>query len=264
MIAALLAAATVVWAGTPEEWSSTYDARLSQALGAEPSEAIAVYEALIAQIPADDDQRGEVLYWLGLARWSAGDFAGAKRSLASALPYRSSRARARGMLGRISLREQAIQALPFEQDFRLNPVPWVRGWERGTESDLGVTDGPDGRALQWRTELMDGQTDFIAFGLDTDGERVTSVAMRVRSESVPAKVRVVLEDADGRVWLSDKLTVRMGRWTELKLPVKSFQSAEGTTINPRSIASLTLQDLTALHTNARGENVLWLDDLSVR
>ena len=92
MIAALVAA-TVVWAGTPEEWSSTYDARLSQALGAEPSEAIAVYEALVAQIPAEEDQRGEVLYWLGLARWSAGDLAGAKRSLASALPYRSSRAR---------------------------------------------------------------------------------------------------------------------------------------------------------------------------
>ena len=263
MIAALVAA-TVVWAGTPEEWSSTYDARLSQALGAEPSEAIAVYEALISQIPSNEDQRGEVLYWLGLARWSAGDLAGAKRSLASALPYRSSRARARGMLGRISLRDQAIQSLPFEQDFRLSPTPWVRGWERGKESDLGVTDGPDGRALRWKTELMDGQTDFIAFGLDTDGERLTIASMRVRSESVPAKVRVVLEDNDGRVWLSDKCTVRMGRWTEIKLPIKSFQSADGASINPRNIASLTLQDLTALHTNARGENILWLDDLSVR
>jgi hypothetical protein len=53
--------------GSPEEWSSTYDARLSQALGAEPSEAIAVYEALVAQIPAEQEQRGEVLYWLGRA-----------------------------------------------------------------------------------------------------------------------------------------------------------------------------------------------------
>ena len=263
MIAALVAAA-VVWAGTPEEWSSTYDARLSQALGAEPSEAIAVYEALVAQIPAEEEQRGEVLYWLGLARWSAGDLAGAKRSLASALPYRSSRARARGMLGRLALREQAIQSLPYAQDFRLNTAPWVRGWERGKESDLRVTDGPDGRVLQWDTELMDGQTDFIAFGLDTDGERVTVVSFRVRSESVPAKVRAVLEDDAGRVWLSEKLTVRMGRWTELRLPVKSFQSADSASIDPRSIVSLTLQDLTALHTDARGENILWLDDLSVR
>ena len=247
MIAALVAA-TVVWAGTPEEWSSTYDARLSQALGAEPSEAIAVYEALVAQIPAEEDQRGEVLYWLGLARWSAGDLAGAKRSL----------------LGRIALREQAIQSLPYAQDFRLNTAPWVRGWERGKESDLRVTDGPDGRVLQWDTELMDGQTDFIAFGLDTDGERVTVVSFRVRSESVTAKVRAVLEDDAGRVWLSEKLTVRMGRWTELRLPVKSFQSAEAASIDPRSIVSLTLQDLTALHTDARGENILWLDDLSVR
>ena len=55
-------------AGSPEEWSSTYDARLSQALGADPSEAIAVFEALLAQIPATHAQRGEVLYWLGRAR----------------------------------------------------------------------------------------------------------------------------------------------------------------------------------------------------
>ena len=82
---------------------------------------------------------------------------------------------------------------------------------------------------------MDGQTDFIAFGLDTDGERVT-VVLRVRSEPVPAKVRAVLEDDAGRVWLSESHGAD-GSMDELRLPVGSFQSAESASIDPRSIVS---------------------------
>ncbi len=252
-------------AGTPEEWSSTYDARLSQALGAEPSEAIAVYEALVAQIPAKQEQRGEVLYWLGRARWSAGDLAGARKSLESSLAYRSSRARARTLLGRIALRDRSIENVPYAQDHRLNAEPWVRGWERGRDTDLSAGDGPDGRALQWNTKLEDGKTDFIAFGFNTDGARVSTLSLSIRSEAVPAKVRVVLEDESGGLWLSPKKTVRMGRWTEISLPLSAF-TAEDTTrrIDGRRLKSLTLQDLTALHTNSRGLNTMWLDDLSVR
>ena len=264
MLLAWLASLAVL-AGTPEEWSSTYDARLSQALGAEPSEAIAVYEALVAQIPAKQEQRGEVLYWLGRARWSAGDLSGATKSLESSLAYRSSRSRARSLLGRIALRDQAVETVPYAQDHRLNAEPWVRGWERGRDSDLSVEDGPDGRALQWKTKLEDGKTDFIAFAFNTDGAKVSNVSLNIRSEAVPAKVRVVLEDESGRLWLSPKKTVRMGRWTEISLPLTLF-TAEGTTarLDGRALKSLTLQDLTALHTNSRGLNTMWMDDLSVR
>ena len=45
------------FAGGPENWSSAYDARLSQAMGAKPSDAIAIYEALIAQIPQGEEQQ---------------------------------------------------------------------------------------------------------------------------------------------------------------------------------------------------------------
>jgi hypothetical protein len=251
--------------GSPEEWSSTYDARLSQALGAEPSEAIAVYETLVAQIPAEQEQRGEVLYWLGRARWSAGDLLGAKRSLESARSYRSSRARARSLLGRISVGEQAIRRLPYTQDHRLTPDPWVRGWERGQDADLVVEDGPDGRALMWSTKLEDGKTDFLVFGFDTDGVRVSSIEVSIRSEAAPAKIRVVLEDDQGRLWVSPRKTVRMARWTALNLPIGDFISEE-TRGQPdgRRLKSITLQDLTALHTNARGDNIMWLDDLRVR
>jgi hypothetical protein len=163
------------------------------------------------------------------------------------------------------LRDQAIQDLPFVQDYRLNTTPWVRGWERGKDSDLSVEDGPDGRALRWTTELADGQTDFLAFGFDTDRDRVSSISLSVRSEDVPAKVRVVLEDSDGQLWMSSKQTVRMGRWTELTLPIADFTSTgETKPLDARTLRSLTFQDLTALHTNSRGSNTIWIDDLTVR
>ncbi len=255
-------------AGSPEEWSSTYDARLSQALGADPSEAIAVYEALVAQIPATHDQRGEVLYWLGRARWSAGDLSGAKRSLESARGYQASRMRARSLLGRMDLKDRAVQALPFQQDFRLSTDPWVRGWERGQDSDLSVVDGDDGRVLQWKTVVVPGSEDFIGMQLDTDGDRISVVSMDLRTESLPAKVRVVLKDEAGRRWLSPLKTVGSGQWVTLDMPMKSFtgelDSASPGKPNGARLVSLLLLDQTAVHTAQEGKNAILVDNLIIR
>ncbi len=61
LIAILLGGLLNAFAGGAEDWSSQYNARLSQALGSEPSEAIAGYEALLAQVPQENPQRGDVL-----------------------------------------------------------------------------------------------------------------------------------------------------------------------------------------------------------
>ncbi len=255
-------------AGSAEEWSSTYDARLSQALGANPSEAIAVYEALVAQIPASHDQRGEVLYWLGRARWSAGDLAGAKRSLESARGYFSSRARARGLLGRMDLKERAIHDLPFKQDFRLSTDPWVRGWDRGQASDLSVIDGETGRMARWKTEVVPGVEDFLSMQFDTDGAKVRTVSMDLRTESLPAKVRVVLEDEEGRRWLSPVKTVGSGQWVNLQLSLSMFsdETNPGSSAAPsgESLAFLVLLDQTAVLTAQEGDNAIFVDNLVVR
>jgi len=255
-------------AGSPEEWSSTYDARLSQALGADPSEAIAVYEALVAQIPANHAQRGEVLYWLGRARWSAGDLSGAKRSLESARGYRATRMRARSLLGRLDLKERAVKRVPFQQDFRLSTDPWVRGWERGQDSDLSVVDGDAGRVLQWKTVVVPGTEDFLSMQLDTDGVRVSMVSMDLRTEPLPAKVRVVLTDRAGQRWLSPLKTVGSSQWVTLELPMSSFFSEPAASSpgapNGASLFSLVLLDQTAVHTAQEGKNAIFVDNLIIR
>ena len=253
-------------AGSPEEWSSTYDARLSQALGADPSEAIAVFEALLAQIPATHEQRGEVLYWMGRARWSAGDLGGAKRSLQSARGYRASRDRARGLLGRMDLKERAILKLPFQQDFRLSTDPWVRGWDRGQDSDLSVVDGEAGRFVRWDTEVVPGVEDFLMLQMDMDGARASIVSMDLRTETLPAKVRMVLEDESGQRWMSPLKTVGSGQWVTVQVPLTEFSDVSDSKRAPSgaNLVSLTLLDQTAVYTAQEGENAIFVDNLIIR
>lgn len=255
-------------AGGAEDWSSQYNARLSQALGSEPSEAIAVYEALLAQLPQNNPQRGDVLYWLGRARWSAGDITGAKQSLESARGYRNSRPRARILLGRLAAEEKAIRKIPYRQDFRLNTGPWVRGWERGREDDLSVHDGPGGRVARWMTEVQEGEDDFLIFGLDADGVKISQFGMRLWVDSMTTHVRILIEDDDGRRWTAPVQVIKAGAWQDVVLPLNEFVRADAPAAkgspDSRKLKWFIFRDVTAFHSAARGENTILVDDLSVR
>ena len=255
-------------AGGPENWSSTYDARLSQAMGAKPSDAIAIYEALIGQIPQGDEQRGEILYWLGRARWSAGDLEGARRSLESASRYRSARARVRILLGRMDAEKKAVERLPYRSKFRLSTDPWVRGWERGRSTDLALSDQDESRSLSWRTEVEEGESDFLIFGLHLDGERLSAIEVQVKSGTLQGRYRILLEDEDGQLWTTPVKSVPTDRWTKLNLPLADFVRADALTDRSRPdgkrLKWVILRDVTALHTDQRGENTLFMDNLLIR
>ena len=259
---------SVSFAGGAEDWSSQYNARLSQALGSEPSEAIAVYEALLAQLPQENPQRGDVLYWLGRARWSAGDLAGAKQSLESARGYRSSRPRARILLGRLAAEEQSIRSVPYRHDFRLDTGPWVRGWERGRADDLTVHDGPGGRVARWVTEVQEGEDDFLIFGLNVDGAKISQFSMRIWAENLATHVRILVEDDDGRRWTAPVNVIKPGAWQDVVIPLSDFVRADApaATGSPdsRELRWFIFRDVTAFHSAARGENAIMIDDLTVR
>jgi hypothetical protein len=255
-------------AGGPENWSSAYDARLSQAMGAKPSDAIAIYEALIAQIPQGDEQRGEILYWLGRARWSAGDLAGARRSLESASRYRSARARVRILLGRMDAEKKAVERLPYRAEFRLNTDPWVRGWERGRSTDLALADQDGTRSLSWRTEVEEGASDFLLFGMHLDDDRLSIIEVQMRSGSLQGRYRFLLEDEDGQLWTAPVQSVSTDRWTKVSLPLSEFVRADAQTDSSRpdgrKLKWVILRDVTSLHTDQRGENVLYIDNLVLK
>lgn len=255
-------------AGGPENWSSAYDARLSQAMGAKPSDAIAIYEALIAQIPQGDEQRGEILYWLGRARWSAGDLEGARRSLESASRYRSARSRVRILLGRMDAEKKAVERLPHRAEFRLTTDPWVRGWERGRSTDLSLSDQDKSRSVSWRTEVEEGESDFLIFGLHLDGDRLTSIDVQLRSASLQGRYRFLMEDEDGQLWTTAVKSVPTDRWTKISLLVSDFVRADAQTDRSRpdgrKLRWVILRDVTSLHTDQRGENILFMDNLVLK
>lgn len=255
-------------AGGPENWSSAYDARLSQAMGAKPSDAIAIYEALIAQIPQGDEQRGEILYWLGRARWSAGDLEGARRSLESASRYRSARSRVRILLGRMDAEKKAVERLPYRAEFRLSTDPWVRGWERGRSTDLSLTDQDESRTLSWRTEVEEGASDFLIFGLHLDGDRLNTIEVQLKSDTLQGRYRFLMEDEDGQLWTTPVMSVPTQRWTKVSLPLSDFARADALSDRSRpdgrKLKWVILRDVTALHTDQRGENTLFMDNLVIR
>jgi hypothetical protein len=257
------------FAGAAETWAAQYDARLTQAVSNDPSGAIAVYETLLAQMPQTDLMRGDVLYWLGRARWSAGDAQGARQSLESALEYRASRRRARVLLGRLSVSDKAIRKTPYKNDFRLNTGPWVRGWERGQDSDLAIEEGPGGRVLRWKTDLVEQLDDFIIMGMDTDGGPINQVFLRAQSKNVEMHLRILIEDETGRRWTAPVEIISPGAWSSVRLPLNAFMpadapAADGRTLNNTRVHRLILRDVTAYHTQDRGENVIYIDDFAIR
>jgi hypothetical protein len=237
-------------------------------MGASPSDAIAIYEALVAQIPQNDDQRGDVLYWLGRARWSAGDLAGARRSLESARQYRSARPRVRILLGRMDAEDKAVKTLPYAQEFRTSVDPWVRGWKRGKASDLKAVEDEEGTYARWATEVLEGKSDFVLFGISLDGVRLKQISMKLRSENLRGRYRILLEDDAGETWAAPLTSVATDRWTQVTLPIGSFlatdDSKRSTVPDPSRLKWVILRDVTSLHTDQRGTNALYIDDLSLR
>ena len=259
---------SVALAGGPLDWSSTYDARLSQAMGADPAEAIAVYETLVAQMSPEDAQRGDVLYWLGRARWSAGDLAGARRSLESAGEYPEAFARVRVLMSIMDAGAKAVSIVPSHFYFKASTDPWVRGWQRGQPKDLSVVDGPDGFSVRWATEVVDADSDFVIFGLSTDGQKVSTVSLRLRPENLQGRYRFLVEDEDGQRWTTSVQSVPTDRWVDVVLPVSRFVRADAPAVrgapNAARLKWFILRDVTALYTDQRGENALLIASLVVQ
>lgn len=270
MLLLLLALVLPAAATGPEAWASLYDGRLSQSMDRDTGAAIAIYETLLSGMPEGDPLRGDVLYWLGRARLASGDAAGAMETLGSAKSVWSSRSRARALLGRLLAQKQAVRVVPYLQDFRRGTQPWVRGWHRGRDADLIAEEGPGpgGRVVSWRTEVRDGEDDFLTFAVGTDGAPVSRIHLALRATEFPAVVRLVLEDVEGGRWEAPLVHVPTGAWTAVDLPLQRFvdpaRPGSRQRISGDRLRWVTLYEVTAEYAEDRGENHLLIDDLGLR
>jgi len=268
MIGLLLALALPAQAEGPEAWASLYDGRLSQSMDRDPSAAIAIYETLLSGMADNDPMRGDILYWLGRARMATGDMAGAMQTLGSAKQMWFSRSRSRALLGRLVAQQQAVRRMPYSQDLRQGTTPWVRGWERGRDEDLAIEKTTRGPVAAWRTEVRDGEDDFLTFAVQTDGAPMEAITLSVQASEFPAVVQLWLADDEGVRWRAPIVRVETGSWTDIDLAVTDFSDADDQegrgVVDGAKIQWVSLRDVTSRHAEDRGENRLMINGLSIK
>ncbi len=99
-------------AASPEVWAALHNGRMVAALEQDPAQAAAIYEVLLDHLTEENEPlRDELLFWLGQARFEAGNIEGAIEALSQAHSPEAA-----SMLGLIAVWADPVTALPYRSD----------------------------------------------------------------------------------------------------------------------------------------------------
>lgn len=253
----------------PETWEAINDGRLLEALGEDPNRAVDKYANALTYVPDDSAERPELMYWLGRARWTAGDVTGARAALHEALADPRWQDRAWAFLSRLEAQALAIEALPYHEDFTRSFGAIVRGWNRYGDGSLAKVEGvsPYGAAVQWSTTVREGETDFLYVAFHDLRRAPRTVRAFMRSLTFPAHVRFVAQDVHGRRWTGPVVVLSTTEWAPINLSLRDFVLEEdpqaGRMPPDADIRFLQIHDATAQQASDRGDNAILLDDFEV-
>lgn len=265
----LLLLATGLAQGGPEAWEAIHDGRLIEALGGDPSEAVLQYEQALSYLEEGDPDRPELMYWLGRARYTAGDIEGARTALRAALDDPRWQDRAWAFLSRVEARVHAVSKLPHQEDFSRSFGALVRGWTRFSEGGLERLDGvsPGGTALKWSTVVREGEPDFIYVFLKELRRPPRRIRIFMSARGFPAHVRFVAEDTEGRRWTGPVVTLSTTEWVAIDQQIRDFVLEEdpqaGRMPPGTHLRLVQLYDVTAQTASDRGDNVILIDDFEL-
>ena len=250
------------------DWEKLNAAQLYEATGNLP-EAIAGYEQLLASsaLADDDPVRSRVLLRLGNAQYAAGRTEAAKRALIDAVRSASpSRDACLALLERIALDESAIRTVPtlwrFDDD-RHGVVHPSSAEEKGrsVRIDLGAPGGDP--ALAWTTVVDPRRDDHLVVGLVEPSPQPRGVRFEALSSRIPASLRPVAYDTDGRRYTTSPTSVPIGVWTQVTVNLRDLRDETGASADKADLDRLELRDTTAFTDAGSGENTLWIDDFEV-
>jgi hypothetical protein len=272
LVALLFAAGglSVAYGAGPEVWASMHDARLTEALDRDPAAALAVYEAVLTHLPEADALRANALLWLGSARYDAGDVVGAREALAGAAEDATQRLSARMMRAYVDAEQRQVVELPLATGFDGDVAPFARGWLRGSPDDLAIADlgRDDDASLIWTTEVRDGESDFIFARLTASTGTMVEARLRLRAREFPMHLRVLLEDESGERWTAPVMIVGTTDWSEVAVRIGDFAPASAPAADrradPSAVRVMVVQDVTSYHSETRGYNALYIDELRLR
>jgi hypothetical protein len=247
-------------------WEGLYDARLVEAADGNAVLALQYYQELL---PEDMSRkyalRPEILYWLGRARFMAGDLDGAVVALREAATSVEEKKKAEALLAHIELTRKGVTTLPVQWNFEEGPGSLVRGADAPAAGLLVVRSvGENQHALAWDTIARAQEIDRLSFSFAGDQE-VREIYFRARASSFPAEIQVLLHSADGTRFSAPLSIIPTEDWVDIRIPIVSFR-----TLDPLPGASLTavrrveIQDITGYLSSDRGENTIFLDDFLVQ
>lgn len=257
------AALALAQSQTQEEnrvWEALYDGRLVTALEGTPIVAVQYYEEILAGLPEDSQARGEVLYWLGHARFLSGDLERSAAALKEARSWPDQREQADRLLARIDLERQEVAGLPLKWDFSTGQTGFVRVSDHGAVGIARVDGDP---ALSWTLPVLMGEIERISMGLMADTE-ARLLTFRARASRFPANLQVVVQGAEGGRFAAPLQVIPVDTWVNIRISLENMRSldAAGRT-SLRSIRLVELQDLTGYLSSDRGENTLYVDDFTI-
>lgn len=267
-LAALLPGAAE--ASGPEVWAALHDARLAASADRDPSAATAIYETVLEFLAEDDPIRGEMLYWLAREKALEGQENLALELLAESAGHASTHDQARSLRAQLLAVRHQVTELPFVATFDDGDQgPWLRGWPRGSEEDLVVTEdlSPGDPALRWSVTVAAGLDDFIALPLATGQVGPRRVRMAVNSARQDSWLRVVFLDEAGTRWTSRVIAVPADEWAIVDLPLADFIRADAPFAEerpvPTALTRLEVRDVTAFHSDVRGAHSIYFDDITL-
>lgn len=250
-------------AAGPEVWFAQQDARLAESADRDVAAAIAIYETLLAHLPAGDPFASELLLDLARARFDEGDLEGCRSALGLAVADPQTLARARSWRTQLDAWQQRVQRLPLSWQPGSGPAPLVLGWSASPDASLLLTD----HALTWRTVVRESRDDYLILALGEGNEGPHTIGIRLEAEDMTAHLRLIAEDAAGRRWATPVIRVEPGLEAELLVSLSELlptHPALPQELAPDQVKVLLLQDVTAFHSLGRGPNDLRILALDLR
>jgi hypothetical protein len=249
----LLAAAAAFAEEGPRAWETLHDTRLVEAADNTPEVAVAYYEELLREMPANDPVAGPAWYGLGRARWEVGDVEGAAAALKEAARNPATRVQALALLSRVETHLRRVRVLPVKFGFQDGTGGLVRAGEHADRGALAVGKLEGGSVLWWTTEARDEEVDRIAIAVDA-GAPLQAIAFRVRA-SRPADLLVVVEDGSGGRSVA-QVPVPVGEWASVELQVSELRGP----VSGRTARVVAIEDVTAVS----GATTILFDDFVLR
>ncbi len=247
----------------PEVWAAMYDARLSESADRDAAAALAIDETLLDHLVDGDPTEGELQVDLARVRFDEGDLDGARVVLMQAASDPRVSVRARSWLVQLDAWSRRVRELPLRSRFSSGAGPWVLGWSADRAATLDG--GEDG--LIWHTRVRDGRDDYLLASVDAE-QALARIRLSAHASEFPAHLRLIVEDRQGRRWISPVTAVYPGPDTAVDVRVVDLLPAGSTPVDarpdPASVTVLMIQDVTAFHAGDRGFNDIVLRELELR